>query len=160
MPRPLAVSLPLLAVAACVMIALATRDTTAAELTLGRGAGPSASGDRPADLAPVEPRAPRLSAEARVPVAAGDPRPRHARVRLHGSVVRNGAPVPGFDLSFVNAARREADWDFTDAEGAFEVWVAPGAYEVRRDEAGPRVERVVVPGLAGEQRLELALPPR
>ena len=82
-------------------------------------------------------------------------------VRVHGRVLRAGVPVPHWDLSFLTLAETgrggEAEWDFSDRAGRYEVVLSAGRYAVHHGETGQWLTDVLIPGGARELALDLEL---
>lgn len=92
---------------------------------------------------------PEATAESRCAVA-----------RVTGRLTRAGLPLAGRDVVFQRLAEPHSDdedWDFTDASGAFEVRVPPGAYAVL-DEDGAWITSLVIPSGEERARLDIELP--
>ena len=88
-------------------------------------------------------------------------REQQAFVHVHGRVTRRGRPVPDYDLLFHIAGAGLDDWeewDFTDDDGAFEVFLKPGGYLVRNDDDGPWLTNVEVGREEKEHLLNIELP--
>ena len=109
-----------------------------------------AAGEREALRVPL----PVLPATKEV-AAQADPTP----VRVHGRLLRWGRGVAFHDLTF---RRREArpgleEWDFTRADGAFDVDLVPGEYLILAGDPARPLGPLEVPADASEMELVLGL---
>ena len=86
-----------------------------------------------------------------------------ALVLVQGQVRRRGRPLAGYDLAFhtlgKGVAEREADWDFTDEEGRYQVRLPAARYLVRNEDEERWLGGVVVPEGEGRVVIDLDLPP-
>jgi hypothetical protein len=74
-----------------------------------------------------------------------------------------GRPLAGYDLAFhawgEELARDEADWDFTDDEGRYQVRLPAARYLVRNEDEERWLGTLIVPGDQDRVTVDLDLPP-
>jgi hypothetical protein len=84
-------------------------------------------------------------------------------VLVQGQVRRRGRPLAGYDLAFhawgEELARNEADWDFTDDEGRYQVRLPAARYLVRNEDEERWLGTLIVPGDQDRLTVDLDLPP-